>query len=69
MRRFARIAAPGDAAERQRELDFLEYQLNEIDQLAPGEHELDDLLIEERMLSDVDRIRSIAAQLLRCLRW
>ena len=38
--------------------------MNEIDQLAPGEHELDDLLIEERMLSDVDRIRSIAAQLL-----
>ena len=61
----AEIAAlGGDAAERQRELDFLEYQLNEIDQLAPGEHELDDLLNEERMLSDVDRIRSIAAQLL-----
>ena len=60
-------ALGGDAAERQRELDFLEYQLNEIDQLAPGEQELDDLLNEERVLRNVDRIRSVATQLLDAL--
>jgi len=57
----------GSAAERQRELDFLEYQLKEIDSVSPDEGELDDLTSEEKLLSDVDQIQNLANQALQTL--
>ena len=50
----------GTATERQREIDFLEYQLREIDDVSPQPGELVDLQTEEKLLSDVDRVRSVA---------
>ncbi len=50
----------GTATERQREIDFLEYQLREIDDVSPQLGELVDLQTEEKLLSDVDRVRSVA---------
>jgi len=50
----------GTATERQREIDFLEYQLREIDDVSPQPGELLDLQNEEKLLSDVDRVRSVA---------
>jgi len=57
----------GSAAERQRELDFLEYQLQEIDSVSPREGELEDLTSEEKLLSDVDQIQSLGNKVLETL--
>lgn len=50
----------GSASERQRELDFLDYQLREIDEIDPHDGELEELQHEERLLSDIDRIQDLA---------
>lgn len=58
----------GSASERQRELDFLEYQLKEIDEVGPHEFELDELQSEERILSDLDRVQELAHRAVDVLR-
>lgn len=50
----------GSASERQRELDFLEYQLREIDEIDPRGDELEELQREEQLLSDIDRVQDLA---------
>ena len=61
------LALGGSAAERERELDYLEYQLQEIDSVSPSDRELDDLISEELLLSDVDKIHNLANQALATL--
>jgi DNA repair protein RecN (Recombination protein N) len=57
----------GTASERQREIDFLEYQLREIDEVSPQPDELVDLQTEEKLLGDVDRVRRVANEAISIL--
>ena len=50
----------GSPTERLRELDLVDYQLAEIDAVNPKADELDSLLAEERVLSDLDQLRTSA---------
>jgi DNA repair protein RecN (Recombination protein N) len=57
----ARLAELGElASQRERELDLLEYELEEIDSLAPDEHEHEQLLAARERLRRSDALRSAA---------
>jgi DNA repair protein RecN (Recombination protein N) len=57
----ARLVELGElASERERELDLLEYELEEIDALAPDEHEHEQLVAARERLRRSDALRSAA---------
>ena len=61
------IASFEDEDSRNRRLDILEYQINEIDEVAPVEGEYEELLDKRRKINSTERILSAIATAKSCL--